>query len=915
MNLDERGLSNDYIAVVAEFDVAIQPGPHRNDEQAASEFSVALTDPECTVNELKPIVYNLYPAMAAFNVANVSGVSKNINVGFNIKTLWGGGNFGVQQQKDRLTQSMQQSVYVSGYRNGESKFGWYYGPPAFVKVVRPGTYATYAIILVPRHAVLVPGGAVGAYDASTGPALPDGACPIQIQGSSFWVRKGRVKEIETEPGLINNPNRFLPSDGPPKIAQVQYTPQPLPPLTSAPSTLPVLTPAAPAPTSATPPAPVVNLIGVEFERPINPNLMITVNGTLLKRVRDSRGRATNNNDLIPVVDSQGNTSSVSRQLGLFETDISEPNSWMQVNQSKLLLKVSATTAGTLQFPDVRFLVPGGPQWGMTDLVDYSTYKGVITIGSLSFYGCHPKLNAFHWSADPEQRNDGCMAQPASMWIPLFSLPVDTAHTLSASPVNTLEGPLELDAPDNSGNANLPPGVVDGGSLWSRTHYLYLSLDGGATKLDPHSQVTVISPGHTRYAHPLALECAAMAEGLLCHTHPQAIVFSSPFDRHVGATGAPSQGCLTVEPVEGVDRIFYDPLSLANVHGTRAQDCDWRQYRLQIQVVQAQQPPGQGPISAVTDYPVSPTGELSAFQPILGVVKTVRKNTNGWFLEVPVYYYPGLPPAGQTVCVAADETALTNAIIQPSVRGDTRRTATLQIQVPANDPGRIFQAASLAVYLTTCAAIHAGGTLPGNLATNYIGSFAGLRSWLQPSGVVLTKTGANDEFFQLSGANLDKVDTIVTLGDGTTSKKTGIKTVAAVASDTGVLFDVTNLTQTKDAILYYDQGGVRSPVIACSNQLVPPVTAPAVAVQPSTVQTAQLPTTQQVCGPVVLAAPIAKKVTSPAPSHKAAVPPKAAPAAAGAAANAKQGKANATSPSAPAGAAPTQKRAPVATPKK
>jgi hypothetical protein len=244
---------------------------------------------------VQPIVYNLYPAIAAFNVANVSGLSKNVTGGFNLKTIWGGANISVQQQKDRLTQSMQQSVYVSGYRGEEQNattFGWYYGPPAFMKVVRPGTYTTYAILLLPRgiksqsnEEPRESADALTAYENSTQNIEVDGACSVQIEGRSFWVRKGRVKELTPEKPLISNPDRFLPSDGPPMIAQVQYTPQPLPPvptvvagaagaITSAPS--PVATGAVgAAPSTPSPvPAPIVNLIGIEFERPINPNLMI-----------------------------------------------------------------------------------------------------------------------------------------------------------------------------------------------------------------------------------------------------------------------------------------------------------------------------------------------------------------------------------------------------------------------------------------------------------------------------------------------------------------------------------------------------------------------------------------------------------------------------------------------------------------
>jgi hypothetical protein len=107
---------------------------------------------------------------------------------------------------------------------------------------------------------------------------------------------------------------------------------------------------------------------IRLDRPIDPNLVVTVNGQSLQRVRDWRGRATSvlpaaqsGSDLSAQAAASGTTFSKQLQDGrsLLESDKFEANSWFPLNSRDLLLNVSKSVATEEEFPIIQVAEPGG----------------------------------------------------------------------------------------------------------------------------------------------------------------------------------------------------------------------------------------------------------------------------------------------------------------------------------------------------------------------------------------------------------------------------------------------------------------------------------------------------------------------------------------------------------------------------
>ncbi len=154
--------------------------------------------------------------------------------------------------------------------------------------------------------------------------------------------------------------------------------------TTTTTTTTTTTGAAPAATSTPPPAPAApsypnlnplpcpphecSAILVRLDRPIDPNLVVTVRGQPLQRVRDWRGRATSilpaaqsGSDLSAAASGSGSISLKQLQAGrsLLESDQFEPNSWFQLNARDLIMNVSKSVATDWEFPFIQISSPGG----------------------------------------------------------------------------------------------------------------------------------------------------------------------------------------------------------------------------------------------------------------------------------------------------------------------------------------------------------------------------------------------------------------------------------------------------------------------------------------------------------------------------------------------------------------------------
>jgi hypothetical protein len=103
---------------------------------------------------------------------------------------------------------------------------------------------------------------------------------------------------------------------------------------------------------------------IKLDRPIDPNLIITVRGQPLSRVRDWRGRATS---VLPPAQSGSdlaaatslNTKQLQSTRSLLEADQFAPNTWFPLNSTELLINVSVNVATDEEFPVIQLGDPSG----------------------------------------------------------------------------------------------------------------------------------------------------------------------------------------------------------------------------------------------------------------------------------------------------------------------------------------------------------------------------------------------------------------------------------------------------------------------------------------------------------------------------------------------------------------------------
>ena len=114
---------------------------------------------------------------------------------------------------------------------------------------------------------------------------------------------------------------------------------------------------------------------LKLAEPIDPNLVVTVRGEPLRRVRDWRGRATSilppvqsESDFPPAAPAAGSTApststTTSRyeavaSRSLLEADQLSPDTWLEVDSHRLLLNISQNLAGHTDFPAIQIVAPG-----------------------------------------------------------------------------------------------------------------------------------------------------------------------------------------------------------------------------------------------------------------------------------------------------------------------------------------------------------------------------------------------------------------------------------------------------------------------------------------------------------------------------------------------------------------------------
>ncbi len=97
-----------------------------------------------------PIVLDLFPRMSAVNIADQKYKDTRFGLGALLSFFSVGLNASYNREHLRITQSLGQSAYITGFGIRTDSFGWVFGPTLGEDTPAPGTRTTYALISVPE---------------------------------------------------------------------------------------------------------------------------------------------------------------------------------------------------------------------------------------------------------------------------------------------------------------------------------------------------------------------------------------------------------------------------------------------------------------------------------------------------------------------------------------------------------------------------------------------------------------------------------------------------------------------------------------------------------------------------------------------------------------------------------------------
>jgi len=433
-------------AYLVQFDVGLYPASRTKNHVARVEFELDQEQcPGCKV-------YAVYPGQSSYNVANYKGESRSKSFWGNLGFLIGLGVSGAyRKQEDTLRGSLVQSVYTSGFIDDaqnrredssahQERFGWSYGAAPFETLVSPGIRTTFAIVTVPRdriyasqfrfrqlsHAAAATSDQKAQNDnQGKFEPLPQSCFDLDIdaywslrdnpfyQKAHFIIPSAPVKE-GTKPRSSTIEGRLMVEL--PGSAGIDILPRAL---RAEPTRLHVTsleynsvysessrsgsTAAGSAglktssslssyTINACPPGQCAAVV-LALDQPVDPNLVVTVNGTVLTRVRDWRGRATSvltpaqsGSDLAAgaAPASSGSAQSQPQKLfrnapGLLESDQLGPDTWYALDSHRILLTISRDIVPEEEFPTIRIADPSRKVTTLPRDLDQG-YSEIVTNG-------------------------------------------------------------------------------------------------------------------------------------------------------------------------------------------------------------------------------------------------------------------------------------------------------------------------------------------------------------------------------------------------------------------------------------------------------------------------------------------------------------------------------------------------------
>lgn len=344
-----------------EFDTATFPNEKRKGKVLETRYSLGCGK-----------VVDLFPRVAAVNVANTK-YRDNADI-FGVMLSWF--SFGVNASYNRehlkMSQTLGQSSYITGYGVDQSEFGWKFGIPLGDNYVSADTKRTFALVemddscpephLTLTNVIWEKPKAVG--EKGEKPNLPflevDNTLdlPKQANGNtSTYNGNSQAAAAKQAPGnsTANDDSSQTATQNQAKgsadttrvnnqaKAQIQAAGNASTDGGSADTSISFNRVSYDA-TKYTPANPVLVALSAYLRDPIDQEATVYANGIFLKRARDTFGRA------IPGGSGSG---------GLLEESISisQPNTWMPISRHNLLITLDAGEFGNA-FPSIQIVSPG-----------------------------------------------------------------------------------------------------------------------------------------------------------------------------------------------------------------------------------------------------------------------------------------------------------------------------------------------------------------------------------------------------------------------------------------------------------------------------------------------------------------------------------------------------------------------------
>jgi hypothetical protein len=287
-----------------EFNPSVQYSPKNN--------LVLRTGYTVTCNGAATTVVELYPRASSVNIADSKYRDSKLSLSFLLSLFSTGASASYNREHLKQTQALAESSFVTGYGVGDSTFGWVFGKVFGQDTVSSGVKTTYALV-------------AGDDSCSKDSAL------VVTQSALEWAKENNHDAPQKPPKGVKktlanwtypaatlggtNPNRTV------HITKMAYSPV-------------AYDPTKPTSTNS------AVLVTIEFDRDLDYQLSLTADGTLVKRVRDTFGRAT----------TSGGSG------GLLEASQLDPMTWIPTGNRSLLLKLDSSQI-KLGFPQLLFSSP------------------------------------------------------------------------------------------------------------------------------------------------------------------------------------------------------------------------------------------------------------------------------------------------------------------------------------------------------------------------------------------------------------------------------------------------------------------------------------------------------------------------------------------------------------------------------